>query len=97
MELIFEWDDEKNLKNQRKHHVSFAVAKKVFYDEHRIDAADDTHSGQEERRITIGMARKILFVVYTERDYDDHDAIRIISARRANEEERMMYYEQYYS
>jgi len=32
MELRFEWDKKKNIKNQKKHGVSFETAEKVFFD-----------------------------------------------------------------
>ncbi|MBR1886815.1 MAG: BrnT family toxin [Schwartzia sp.] len=92
--LRFEWDRKKDVINQRKHGVAFTTAKNVFYDESRIDIPDETHSISEDRRITIGKADKVLFVVYTERKYDIGNTIRLISARRANEEERRFYYEQ---
>ncbi len=92
--LRFEWDRKKDVINQRKHGVAFTTAKTVFYDENRIDVPDELHSLKENRRITIGMANKILFVVYTERKYDIGNTIRLISARRATEEERRFYYEQ---
>ena len=34
--LIFEWDEEKNLLNQRKHKISFETAAYVFEDENYI-------------------------------------------------------------
>lgn len=92
--LRFEWDRNKDVINQRKHGVAFTTAKTVFYDKNRIDIPDELHSAEEDRRITIGKADKILFVVYTERKYDIGNTIRLISARRANEDERRFYYEQ---
>ena len=91
--MKFEWDKNKDIANQRKHGIAFSTAKKVFFDERRIVIPDNLHSLEETRHITIGRAKKILFVVYTERHHDDGDAIRLISARRANETERRLYYE----
>ena len=91
--MKFEWDRKKDIANQRKHGISFSTAKNVFYDERRIDIPDNLHSLEEYRRITIGRANKILFVVYTERHHDNGDFIRLISARYANETERRLYYE----
>ena len=88
--MKFEWDPEKDRINQRKHKVAFFTARKVFADENRIDMPDEYHSDSEERRITIGMANKLLFVVYTERR---KDVVRLISARKANEMERRFYYD----
>ena len=91
--MKFEWDAEKDRANQRKHGIAFFTAKKVFSDANRKDLPDDRHSGSEARRITIGKAGKILFVVYTERHYDIGEVVRIISARRATEQERGFYYD----
>lgn len=46
----FEWDEHKNLENQAKHHLSFAVAQYAFADSNRIIAEDLTHSTAEEKR-----------------------------------------------
>ncbi len=89
MEPTFEWDDEKAKRNLQKHGVSFETATMVFYDEGRIEIFDEAHSIDEERYITIGMAGKVLFVVYTER----HDNIRLISARPATLLEKKVYYD----
>ncbi|MBQ8699301.1 MAG: BrnT family toxin [Schwartzia sp.] len=67
--------------------------KKSFFDADRKDLPDHRHSEDEPRRITIGKAGKILFVVYTERHYDIGEVVRIISARRATEQERRFYYD----
>ena len=84
----FEWDSEKDQINFQKHRIRFDVAANVFKDENRIDQFDEEHSDEENRYITIGRVKEILFVVYTERE----DATRLISARRANKEERRNYY-----
>lgn len=91
--IVFEWDDEKNLANKRKHKVSFETAEKVFADENRVEWLDEKHSYEEYRYITIGKVDEILFVIYTERE----DRIRLISARRANKNERRKYYAGYES
>ena len=86
--MLFEWDDEKNQINKRKHKISFETAANVFFDEDRIEQLDEFHSDDEERWQVIGMVDEILFVIYTERD----DRTRIISARRADKKERRIYY-----
>ena len=91
--MKFEWDKAKNRLNRVKHGIDFATAALVFGDEERLELFDEIHSDFEERYITIGAINGIvtvLFVVYTERS----DRIRIISARKANEAERRIYYEQ---
>ena len=50
----FEWDIEKDVLNQEKHGVSFAVAQYAFADQRRVIAKDDTHSQMEERFYCFG-------------------------------------------
>ena len=85
----FEWDDEKNHINIKKHGISFESARFVFADENHVILYDDIHSVNEERYIAIGMVDKILYVVHTIRN----ERIRIISARTATEAERRIYYD----
>ena len=86
---LFEWDVEKEAVNLRKHKLGFDEAMRVFDDRNRKEFYDALHSQEEDRFFTIGMVRDILFVVYTER----REAIRIISARTANEKEVRIYYD----
>ena len=85
---LFAWDDEKAALNWQKHKIKFEDAAQVFADENRIDYLDTAHSDNEDRYITIGRVDKILFVVYVERGI----ATRLISARKADKEERRDYY-----
>ena len=85
---VVEWDDNKNEINKQKHGLSFKRAAQVFLDEQRYTEVDEEHSYEETRYRTIGRVGKILFVIYTERG----ENFRLISARRANKEERMIYY-----
>ena len=86
--IRFEWDEEKEKLNREKHGIGFGTAARVFFDDSRIELWDERHSGEEDRYITIGMVHDVLFVVYTERG----DALRLISARLANEKERRIYF-----
>ena len=47
--LRFEWDENKNRANQRKHKISFDEAKTVFYDENARLIPDPDHSENEKR------------------------------------------------
>ena len=87
--LRFEWDDKKNSLNFQKHGIAFETAMHIFNDDYRIEIYDIEHSNFEDSYNTIGMVDDILFVVYTERK----DNIRIISARKADEVERRLYYD----
>lgn len=86
-----EWDDRKNEINKKKHGISFETAAHVFEDINRIEYFDEAHSSDEDRFIVIGLVRKVLFVVYTDRG----DTTRIISARKATEAETEVYYDNY--
>ena len=90
MALSFEWDEEKNEKNIKKHKISFETAVHVFDDPDYIEMYDFEHSVDEERFIAIGRVGDILFVVFVERG----ENIRIISARRATKTEELVYYSQ---
>jgi len=87
----FEWDEEKNRINTRKHGVSFDEAISVFNDDKALMIADYAHSSDEERFIIIGLSEKlhVLYVCHCHRDPGDR--IRIISARKASETERKIY------
>ena len=89
--MVFEWDEEKNAANIRKHGIEFGDAVLVFNDENYIEYYDDTHSIDEDRYNVIGMVNDILFVVYTERK----QSIRIISARLATPKERRAYHDRH--
>lgn len=86
-----EWDDRKNKINREKHGISFETAAHVFEDINRIEFYDEAHSTEEDRYIVLGLVRKVLFVVYTDRG----DATRIISARKATKAELEVYYGNY--
>jgi uncharacterized DUF497 family protein len=87
--MEFEWDDRKATLNLRKHGVSFEDAMLVFYDPCRIETYDENYS--EDRWITIGLVwPTVLYVAYTVRN---ENTIRLISARKANANEREQYSE----
>ncbi|HIE00007.1 MAG TPA: BrnT family toxin [Thiotrichaceae bacterium] len=86
----FEWDQNKNQSNHEKHAVSFEEAQTVFYDENAIEYYDQNHSSEEERFIMLGISYQLslLVVCYCIRK---HNAIRIISARKATKKEAKAY------
>ena len=96
----FEWDEAKNLSNQRKHGVSFEEASQVFLDPLHVIVPDRVMDG-EQRWQALGLARKatgsilILLVAHTVReDLEDGtfiEVVRIISAGKAIPEERKSY------
>jgi uncharacterized DUF497 family protein len=98
--IRFEWDEAKNLSNQRKHGVSFQEASQVFWDPLHVAVADRVVDG-EQRWQTLGLARRsaggllLLLVAHTIREDLEPgtfiDVVRIISARKATPEERKSY------
>jgi hypothetical protein len=92
-EIRFEWDEAKNLSNQRKHGIRFEEASRVFF--------DPLHIVVEQRWQALGLIRRdagallLLLVAHTVREDEQADewieVIRIISARRATPEERRIY------
>lgn len=91
--FLFEWDEVKAEKNIKKHGVSFETAGKVFLDARRIEYFDFAHSEEEDRYITVGIVDGVLSVVYT---YRENDSVRLISARRADANERRAYERGYF-
>ena len=83
----YEWDEEKERVNIKKHGIDFDTASLVFEDYDSIVWHDESHSEDEERYNILGMVNDVLFVVYTER----REKIRIISARLATKPERRRY------
>lgn len=89
--MRFEWDENKAARNLRKHGVAFEEGLQVFDDPQAIVIPDDDHSFDEPRYHIIGASsRRLLLVVYVERD---GDVIRIVSAREAEPYERRIYHE----
>lgn len=88
--LNFEWDAKKNASNIKKHSVSFEEAKTVFTDEFARLISDPDHSVDEDRFILLGASidSKLLVVCHCVRE---GESIRIISARKADKQERKVY------
>lgn len=91
--LHWTWDIEKASANLRKHGVGFDLAVRVFDDPFAL-SLPDPHEGEERWR-TLGKPSAdysvLLFVVHTWDEADEGG--RIISARRAQPQERKAYEE----
>jgi uncharacterized protein len=89
--MKFEWDPIKALSNVKKHKVTFEVARTVFYDDFAIQFFDEEHSAGEDRFLLLGMSSdaRLLLVCHCERE--GGEVIRIISARKATENEARHY------
>ena len=91
--MKYEWNEEKNKLNQEKHGISFEEAKEVFQDALQISKLDKRFSYFEERWITVGSTtkHKVLVVANLFFTDDGEEIIRIVSARKANKQERNSY------
>ena len=90
-DIEFEWDDDKNKINSKKHGISFEDAKSVFFDDDAILFEDPDHSIGEERFLIIGFSKikKICIVSHCYRE--KNSIIRLISAREATKSEKKIY------
>jgi uncharacterized DUF497 family protein len=87
----FEWDDGNRRKSADKHDVSPAEAENIFLNDPLIVAADERHSGSEQRFNALGQTseKRLLHVTFTLRQ--NETLIRVISARDMNRKERKIY------
>lgn len=86
--MRFDWDPAKATANIKNHDgVTFEEAETVFGDPLAAVFLDKDHSFEEKREIIIGYSieQRLLVVCFTERE---EDLIRIITARRADPDER---------
>ena len=90
-ELRFEWDERKDLENQRKHGVSFEEAQSVFYDYQAVEFFDEAHTENEERFLLLGISAKLRILLVCHCIREGGDVIRIISARKATRNEQREY------
>ena len=84
------WDQNKNEANLKKHGLSFEEAIEIFADPNAIEIFDNDHSENEDRYKIIGILQSrviVLSLIFTERG----QTIRVISARKANKEEKKIY------
>ena len=89
----FEWDSNKNVWNIQKHGIDFRDAVEVFSDERAVLRYDVAHSEEEERFLIVGMLRGVIItaIVFTDRG----NITRLISARKATQEEVLDYEQNY--
>lgn len=83
--LEFEWDEGKDLACRTRRGFGFADILPAFIDPGRKVEPDERHEYGEVRFVLYGrVAGRLFVVIFTRRG----EAIRIISARKANERER---------
>jgi uncharacterized protein len=87
--MKFEWNPHKAESNAKKHRITFEEASTVFNDSLSVTFPDPDHSVGERRYVIIGVSRfgQLLIVAHTDRG----EKVRIISARKANRQERRFY------
>ena len=86
--MDFEWDDEKQLSNVRKHGIDFLDAKEIWRG-HVLEIPSVQNHHGEDRFVAIGHeAGRFITVVFTWRG----NKRRIISARIARKDERENYH-----
>ena len=90
-ELRFQWDEQKNLLNIKKHQVSFDEAKTVFLDANARIIDDPDHSDEEDRFIIMGISQKLRILVVCHCYREQDEIVRIISARKATKNEVIIY------
>lgn len=91
--IKFEWDEAKAKSNLIKHGVSFDEAKSVFDDDFARVIYDETHSKNEERFVILGMSKKLRILVVVHCLRQDGLTVRLISARKATQNEQNQYKE----
>ena len=89
--IRFEWDLRKAALNLRKHRVSFEDAQTVFSDENALLIDDPDHSEEENRFVLLGLSQGLRLLVVVHCYRIEGRVIRIISARKANAQERSNY------
>ncbi len=88
--MEFEWNENKNAENFKKHGVSFEEAENAFEDENAVELFDELNSDTEIRFQIIALSSKrLLFVAFTVRK----EIVRIISARKADAKQVKIYNE----
>jgi hypothetical protein len=89
--MHFEWGERKRQLNIEKHGLDFIRAARLFDGRSRLDVLSPR--GRERRILSIGaLEGMIIAVVWTQRG---EDICRIISVRRARDEETRQYHEIY--
>jgi len=86
--MRFEWDPAKRVANLHRHGVDFELAVRIF-EGSTLERRDNRFDYGEIRRIAVGLVNAVeLTVCYTDR----RDVRRMISARKANKDEREAFY-----
>ena len=86
--MEFEWDEEKNARNVKKHNLAFEDAAEIIINPIKVVYKSRYSGNDDVRYVAVGKLKgKYYAVIHTLRN----GAVRIISARRARDEEKKEY------
>jgi len=87
--MRYSWNEDKNRKNIERHGIAFKDAVKIFEGE-TLEQEDDRFEYGEVRIYAIGIMNGLeIAVIYTDRNNDER---RIISARKAEPNEKRIFW-----
>jgi uncharacterized DUF497 family protein len=86
--MNFEWDENKRKSNISKHGLDFIDAERVFKGA-TFTIEDTRFDYSENRYLTLGMLKGIVVVIA---HLEEDDRIRVISMRKATNNEQKIYY-----
>jgi uncharacterized protein len=89
--MEFEWDENKNFENIRKHGIDFNDVIEIFSGPMIVNI-DDRFDYGEDRLVGAGFIKSMIAIVVFIEKYAD--VIRIISARKANKYETRQFKEE---
>ncbi len=88
--MRYTWDEDKDRANLVRHGIAFGDAQRVF-EGPTLEKVDDRFDYEEIRTYAIGLVYGLeITVIYTDREHDER---RIISAWRAEPQERRAYWQ----
>ena len=88
--MLIAWDEKKNEANFKKHGVWFEEAQTVIINSLSLMAPNEHPDGDRMEYLGYSVDHKLLYVVTVEKD---EETIRLISARKATQNEREKYEE----
>jgi uncharacterized DUF497 family protein len=91
--MIYEWDEAKRKANIAAHDVDFSAAAKFEWDSALLEMDDREDYGELREQATGFIGPGLFVLVFTRRDQDDDEVIRIISLRKAARKEIRRYVE----
>lgn len=89
--MNFEWDENKNRTNIKKHGISFQEATSVFFDDYAILFDDKIHSNNEDRFCILGVSDRDNLCMVVHCYKESEEIVRIISARPSTKNETKTY------